>query len=52
MGNGSNKVVYIVDAVRTPMGRFQGSLAKFKASELGAKVISALLKRNNLKEMK
>ena len=49
MGNGSNKVVYIVDAVRTPMGRFQGSLAKFKASELGAKVISALLKRNNLR---
>ncbi len=48
MGNGSNKVAYIVDAVRTPMGRFQGSLAKFKASELGAKVISALLKRNNL----
>ncbi len=48
MANGSNKVAYIVDAVRTPMGRFQGSLAKFKASELGAKVISALLKRNNL----
>lgn len=42
------KRVYIVDAVRTPMGRFQGSLSKFKASELGAKVISALLQRNKL----
>jgi len=40
---------YIVDAVRTPMGKFQGSLSAFKASELGAIVISALLKRNNLK---
>ena len=40
---------YIVDAVRTPMGKFQGSLSSFKASELGAKVISALLSRNELK---
>jgi acetyl-CoA C-acetyltransferase len=40
---------YIADAVRTPMGKFQGSLIAFKASELGAIVISALLKRNNLK---
>jgi len=42
------KRVYIVDAVRTPMGRFQGSLSKFKATELGAKVISALLQRNKI----
>lgn len=44
-----NRNVYIVDAVRTPMGKFQGSLSEFKASELGAKVISGLLKRNGLK---
>lgn len=41
--------VYIVDAVRTPMGRFQGSLSEFRAPELGAKVISYLLERNKLK---
>lgn len=41
--------VYIVDGVRTPMGKFQGSLSEFKASELGAKVISKLLERNGLK---
>ncbi len=40
--------VYIVDAVRTPMGRFQGSLSGFKAPELGAKVIRALLDRNGI----
>lgn len=44
-----NRNVYIVDAVRTPMGKFQGSLAEFKASELGAKVISGILQRNGLK---
>lgn len=44
-----NRNVYIVDAVRTPMGKFQGSLTEFKASELGAKVISGILQRNGLK---
>jgi hydroxymethylglutaryl-CoA reductase len=34
--------VVIVDAVRTPMGRFQGRLAQFSATELGAAVIQAL----------
>jgi acetyl-CoA C-acetyltransferase len=41
--------VVIVDAVRTPMGRFQGRLAQFSATELGAAVIKALKERNNLK---
>jgi acetyl-CoA C-acetyltransferase len=40
--------VVIVDAVRTPMGRFQGRLAQFSATELGAAVIQALKERNHL----
>ena len=40
--------VVIVDAVRTPTGRFQGSLARYKATDLGAKVIAALRERNDL----
>ncbi len=40
--------VVIVDAVRTPMGRFQGRVSQFTASELGAAVIRALKERNNL----
>ncbi len=41
--------VVIVDAVRTPMGRFQGKLAQFTATDLGAAVIRALKERNRLK---
>lgn len=41
--------VVIVDAVRTPTGRFQGALAEYRATELGAKVIAALKERNGLK---
>ena len=41
--------VVIVDAVRTPMGRFQGRVSQFTAIELGAAVIRALKERNNLK---
>ncbi len=41
--------VVIVDAVRTPMGRFQGRLAQFSATDLGAAVIKALKERNRLK---
>ncbi len=40
--------VVIVDAVRTPMGRFQGRLAPFSATDLGAAVIRALKERNDL----
>ncbi len=40
--------VVIVDAVRTPMGRFQGRLSQFTAPELGAAVIRALKERNDL----
>ncbi|MGQ9477403.1 MAG: thiolase family protein [Candidatus Bipolaricaulia bacterium] len=41
--------VVIVDAVRTPTGRFQGALAEYRATDLGAKVIAALKERNGLK---
>lgn len=37
--------VVIVSAVRTPIGRFQGSLAGFTAPQLGAHAISAALER-------
>ncbi|HEY6995766.1 MAG TPA: 3-oxoadipyl-CoA thiolase [Xanthobacteraceae bacterium] len=38
--------VFICDAVRTPIGRFGGSLAKVRADDLAAVPIKALMKRN------
>ncbi|MES2261702.1 MAG: thiolase family protein [Pseudomonadota bacterium] len=39
------KDVVIVEALRTPVGRFRGSLAGVRADHLGAHVIDALVKR-------
>ena len=41
--------IYIVGAVRTPIGKFAGSLAKTPAAELGALVIRDVLRRAGLK---
>jgi len=38
----------VVDAVRTPIGRFGGALAPLGASDLGARTIKALLDRTGL----
>ncbi len=40
--------IVIVDAVRTPIGKFGGTLAKTPATELGATVIRALLQRTGV----
>lgn len=40
--------VVIVDAVRTPIGRFRGGLAQVRADHLGAVVLRALMARNGL----
>ena len=37
--------VYVVDAVRTPVGRFGGALAKVRPDDLAAVVVKALLER-------
>ncbi|MGB9108517.1 MAG: 3-oxoadipyl-CoA thiolase, partial [Telluria sp.] len=37
---------YIVDAIRTPFGRFGGSLAGVRADDLAALPIAALVARN------
>src|SRR4051794_6785074 len=37
---------YIVDAVRTPFGRYGGALAGVRADDLGAHVLKVLLERN------
>ncbi|MFJ3483174.1 thiolase family protein [Pseudomonas sp. NPDC090202] len=42
------KEIVIVDVVRTPVGRFRGSLAGVRADHLGALVINALVERNDL----
>jgi acetyl-CoA C-acetyltransferase len=42
------KEVYIVSAVRTPIGSFGGALAGFSATQLGAHAIRAALERINL----
>jgi acetyl-CoA acyltransferase len=39
------KTVYIVDAVRTPVGRYNGSLASVRPDDLGAHAIRQLLAR-------
>jgi acetyl-CoA C-acetyltransferase len=38
----------ICEAVRTPIGRFQGSLAPLRAPELGARAVKAVLDRSGL----
>ncbi|MCP4000565.1 MAG: 3-oxoadipyl-CoA thiolase, partial [Gammaproteobacteria bacterium] len=38
--------VFICDAIRTPIGRYGGSLSHIRADDLGAVPIKALIKRN------
>lgn len=40
------KAVYIVDAVRTPIGKYAGSLSSVRPDDLAAHIIKALLERN------
>ncbi|MBC7482152.1 MAG: 3-oxoadipyl-CoA thiolase, partial [Rhizobacter sp.] len=37
---------YIVDAIRTPFGRYGGALSSVRADDLGAIPIRALMARN------
>ncbi|MES2371385.1 MAG: acetyl-CoA C-acyltransferase [Bacteroidota bacterium] len=41
----SNRIVYIVSAVRTPIGSFGGSLKEFTATQLGAFAIRAAVEK-------
>ena len=41
------KTVYVIDAVRTPIGKYGGVLAAIRPDDLLAYVIKALLERNN-----
>ena len=45
----NNRTVYIVSAVRTPIGSFGGSLKDFSATQLGAIAIKASIERAGLK---
>ncbi|MDC5198337.1 acetyl-CoA C-acyltransferase, partial [Acinetobacter baumannii] len=40
------KNAYIIDAIRTPFGRYAGGLAPVRADDLGAVPIKALIQRN------
>lgn len=40
------KEAYIIDAIRTPIGNFGGSLSTIRTDDLGALVIKELIKRN------
>jgi len=42
------KSAVIVDAVRTPIGRFGGGLAEFSAADLATHVVRSLLERNDV----
>lgn len=46
------KEVVIVDAIRTPVGSFGGSLTNIPAVELGTIVVKEIIKRNNLDSSK
>ncbi len=46
MENLKMKNAYIVDAIRTPFGRYAGGLAPVRADDLGALPIKALIERN------
>ncbi|GJQ62883.1 MAG: beta-ketoadipyl CoA thiolase [Melioribacteraceae bacterium] len=39
--------VYLIDAIRTPVGKLGGTLSAVRADDLGALVIKELIKRNN-----
>ncbi|MEU5612201.1 thiolase family protein [Streptomyces sparsogenes] len=45
MSNGTMREVYIVDAVRTPVGKYGGALAGVRPDDLAAHVVRALLAR-------
>ena len=38
--------VFVVDAVRTPIGRFRGALSEVRPDDLGARVIAELVRRS------
>ncbi len=40
------KTTYIIDAIRTPFGKFGGTLANTRVDDLGALVIKTLMERN------
>lgn len=40
------KEIVIIDALRTPVGRYDGALAEYTAANLGQHVVSSLLKRH------
>jgi len=44
----SRKDTYIIDAVRTPIGNFGGTLSKIRADDLAAHVIKTLISRYDL----
>ncbi len=41
------KAVYVVDALRTPIGKFNGALSVVRPDDLAAHAIKALMSRNN-----
>lgn len=42
----AKKEAYIIDGIRTPIGRFHGTLSAVRTDDLGAMVIRELVKRN------
>lgn len=41
-----NQPVYVIDILRTPVGKFGGTLAAVRPDDLAAHVILSILKRN------
>ena len=41
------KEAYIIDGIRTPIGNYKGTLSAIRTDDLGALVISEIVKRNS-----
>lgn len=41
------KTVYVIDAIRTPIGKYAGSLSSVRPDDLAAHIIKALMERNS-----
>jgi acetyl-CoA C-acetyltransferase len=41
-----SKVVYIIDAIRTPIGKYAGALSTIRPDDLAAHIIKSLIQRN------
>lgn len=50
--NNKNSKIYLIDALRTPIGKLNGALSHQRPDDMAAAVIGSILERNNLSKEK